>query len=1174
MNRFLEESSNNGLFLIDSPTASGKTYSAGHFIYDQHTKDPGRKIFYITTRKSNIKGAYNETKQAFENHGAKEDFVNSAIILKSNLDFVVEKLSEASFVERLKNGKCKELVKNDEFRELRDNVDTYQNLLNSNSGLAKQFQKQLSQSEFVFRNKLSEIIQNMKKTVDARINLILSDYPEIKELYPSIITSKRSIYFLTIDKFFLGNSTIVESHYKFIDKQFLEGAIVILDEIDSSKDSLLKQQIAESDKYRINAFTLLKHIYSSLGGNFPVKMLEEKNPPKEKDDRKHVSSADAFDAIKKFIKGTYDDNHLDYFIKLDDSFKDSGISPFIFKDEIHYSVKDANKKTMLLDVDKKVQYNYIKETAKKAEDSKNLIQVLSSVNGAISSFLQEVAIISSNYMREENIRREASHIGLIDPSSSASSILKAFGLDRDEINALLYSVTSIATTKKDKETGDLVYYDFYKNGFCFFTFQDADDNDLMTDVVLVQLKETPEYFLFRLAKKAKVLGLSATARIDSPLSNYDLAYLESALSNTFHHMSVEEAKKIRDEFETKRQKENKAELKPYPLNIPTLSLSNEESLKTFSGEYFNDKDLQDQFISILRKASDDYDLKRFAKIAVGIRMFFLNPKLKTFLLMANRNIDENGSSLYSLKTIENILKNLKMEHQEINSFRIIPLKSGNFPKYRSDINRTYKIVDKILVCTTYPSAGIGENLQIEDDESDENDSDSLISNKKSPKDLDSIYLEKPTNVLVNLSKNSQQIESSDLIKAIYQFEVIKLKDGLSQSDFYANIRQAVRKTKFICNGVEPDDFYPQLYKKPSVINAILKVLNQAVGRICRTTKKAPDTEVDIYYDSEIDTFDFSSFDDKLVNREFKAFVECIKGNKKSLASYSDFDSLVESDCRNIDSRLSYLLSETRESWNEEQMSKWDAIREFIIKNPTISKEKFVLLPYTMQHFYMLSPDKSGKPFNRYWFLKKNDNNEVDYERDSFNHLQLFSQPTKGAFEVSDEDCGLLALSSISSLKKHFEDASIPTSFAFNDYMLNPIAYNNFYKGALGEFIGYFLMKDNGMPLVKITDGKHFEKFDYFYANKNVFVDFKLWKESAYFKEEEYKKKEYKKLNKVGSNKGVVVSIVADRCYQYQHYRENGKSLLTIPSLVIPSGNTTGYKVNMKFMGILLDFIRR
>ena len=113
MNHFVEQASSNGLFLIDSPTASGKTFSSGRFIYDQYVADPERKIFYITTRKSNIKGAYGETQKAFEEHGEKEKFLSASIVLKATFDFVIDTLGDEFFVEKLKNGSCKKLSDND-----------------------------------------------------------------------------------------------------------------------------------------------------------------------------------------------------------------------------------------------------------------------------------------------------------------------------------------------------------------------------------------------------------------------------------------------------------------------------------------------------------------------------------------------------------------------------------------------------------------------------------------------------------------------------------------------------------------------------------------------------------------------------------------------------------------------------------------------------------------------------------------------------------------------------------------------------------------------------------------------------------------------------------------------------------------------------------------------------
>ena len=64
-----DDSADNGLLLIDSPTGSGKTHSVLDFIYhaslDERFQD--RKIFFVTTQKKNL--PKDELKERYRREG-------------------------------------------------------------------------------------------------------------------------------------------------------------------------------------------------------------------------------------------------------------------------------------------------------------------------------------------------------------------------------------------------------------------------------------------------------------------------------------------------------------------------------------------------------------------------------------------------------------------------------------------------------------------------------------------------------------------------------------------------------------------------------------------------------------------------------------------------------------------------------------------------------------------------------------------------------------------------------------------------------------------------------------------------------------------------------------------------------------------------------------------------
>ena len=123
-------------------------------------------------------------------------------------------------------------------------------------------------NEPTFRN---DIINTLLKNKDykdlsifERIRYIKNNCPYLIKLYPSIESKNKKIFFMTTDKFYFGNSTIVENGYRFINNSITKGAIIFMDEIDSTKKSILDKQIEDSAQQKVDIFKLFRQINNSL----------------------------------------------------------------------------------------------------------------------------------------------------------------------------------------------------------------------------------------------------------------------------------------------------------------------------------------------------------------------------------------------------------------------------------------------------------------------------------------------------------------------------------------------------------------------------------------------------------------------------------------------------------------------------------------------------------------------------------------------------------------------------------------------------------------------------------------------------------------------------------------------------------------------------------------------
>ncbi len=59
--------------------------------------------------------------------------------------------------------------------------------------------------------------------------------------------------------------------------------------------------------------------------------------------------------------------------------------------------------------------------------------------------------------------------------------------------------------------------------------------------------------MLKLAKKAKVIGISATAKIQTVVGNYDITYLQNKLERNFEQLTDDEFSLLCDDFNKKNE---------------------------------------------------------------------------------------------------------------------------------------------------------------------------------------------------------------------------------------------------------------------------------------------------------------------------------------------------------------------------------------------------------------------------------------------------------------------------------------------------------------------------------------------------------------------------------------------------------------------------------------------
>ena len=429
----------------------------------------------------------------------------------------------------------------------------------------------------------------------------------------------------------------------------------------------------------------------------------------------------------------------------------------------------------------------------------------------------------------------------------------------------------------------------------------------------------------------------------------------------------------------------------------------------------------------------------------------------------------------------------------------VSIDSQNFNQNKQELIKKLAAGEKIVVFSSYKTIGIGQNLQYE-----------IPKNKKviqvnkrvsDNKDFDCMYLDCPRNIIVR--KLEETISTESIYRGIFQMEYLAMTGEISH-------RQA---QKYISEYFGNGKIYLENNELRSMNNQVISILQQAVGRICRTSNK--NQVIKLFVDDEIfQKFDFSDFSQKLNNPEFQVILNANRNPNKLKKSKNEY---LQNQAESFSLRLNDSLHKflyTKENWEVKHIEIWQQMRQQVLKYPTLSEKQYSQLQGNFQSLYIKLP----RPMNHYWFTQEND----------FKTLKIVFDG-KGKSQVSSQEVKLNRIQKNLELATYFEKHQYALDFKNNDYILSPVAFQNIYKGALGEVIGKWMLKNYLEFPIEELPAEHYEKFDC-HIQHQVYIDFKYWKESNKQVAVDYVSKIQEKLLSVNGKRAIIINIFADQTY--------------------------------------------
>ena len=1124
------------MFLIDMPTGSGKTYGAINVLEDYiRGKDFNDvpKMFYITPLIKNIDEVIDDLRKRF-----KEDlelFNNSILKLPANYESIVDHLEE------VKDSITPTLKKKKSYKSILNQVILYNKLKKdhySDGNLASILNEIRTTYEPAFRLDLKDEINNSLKTEKDRIaRLNRKEYEWVKKLYPSCLTKERKVIFMTVSKFVSINDPIINKPYRFASNSVIDKSLIFIDEFDATKDVILNQDIENCCDFKIDLYNMFFSIASSLQS----RKFEKTFFGGSLDENDNKSSISSFNKMKKVVLDAYDSFNMMYSFKLEKEEEENRY--FLFDDFALHTISTGTNKKIYIKTSEEDSQNIIKFVDKE-NGLTSFYSMISTIKGATTYFLNCCAMLARNYLNYHNAIALKNKQELMEIDQAVSSILDPFNLDSNvakTVSRIIINDYSLHNSNRKKDTLDT---DFYVNGFRYYDFKDDMSHDTSTKISMCFLDNTPEGFMLALTNRAMVVGLSATASIDTVTGNYNLAYLKEHLKESFYEMPADDRERINANI-NKRIKNDKK------IEVNEVTADGKNALD-FANLVFKSKDYADKYresleTSPIANADDEenrlFEYGRFTKVVFAIKDFILNEKAKALLVLTNKNI-KLDNDLFSIETINNVIGLIKKEFNKDCSPKIHKLYGSDFEKEKEQYKKELKEGNKVILFSSYPSIGSGQNLQYTID-------DGLNSKEK---DVDSLYLELPTHILVRLDKNSIE---EDLIKYIYQMETMRVRGDITPYVAKKNILNAFRsfmKRQSTFNGQDKTT-----YGATSVNNNIVKILMQAVGRICRTDKSNKN-DVNLYVDSAIlekVNFKFLNDEKRILNPEFEALVnKSIKELNYDPNFISFLNRTLEQDDR-INSRINNVLSINRKLWSAEEIKNWKAVRDIVIKYPTISNEKLekVAKEYeilSIKDFYMHFPN--NLKYNKYYYTI-NDRDEK----------QIFLKKENGTIELSSATARLDVFMKSSYIRDYFIQNDFAIKFEPNENIILPTIFQNIYKGIIGEEVGRYIFSYNKIQLVEIEDEFKFEKFDFqLKADKDIYVDFKNWSKSTEFNLKDELNHAREKLQMINGKKVIIVNMYFD---DEEFIVHNYNDVITVSSLFKLKGDKIIYLTEDEFSKI-------
>lgn len=1077
------ESESGCLLLISAQTGIGKTHTIKNTILQEliqvvSGQSESRLIYYITNSVDNVSSTHQElltlidstfdesrpsilNRQSLKNHIVYLPNQSAQLLSMSecDVDYVINRFELTGYSALIQDWKA---------------LKAQRQVARDYPAIYAEFSRDLESKAGKIYSQLISYLQSRQKSASA-ITLSDQDKRILDDLIPGdrLRRGDACVVFMTTKKFLSGYKTLTGTIHP---TRELGNALLLIDEVDRQNEVILQTM---ADQQVIDLIELIRTLYA----NIPQYKLEQS--PRYQD------MQSAFDELAESLTDFAERWQLQYAFNIDGASLDQE-RVRLFSDRTVTHVHSA-RHTLHLKTHTQLQKNLIHSSNGNPANS-----FQDNITGTLSRFINEadwlfrrfIYLIRSSIWTYSHHASCSRHSKVPTQQEAVVSVLQHLNLQDlsslvfDALDAQVSFTGRKGITKAEQRNIVRAYHD---SGLKLTEVSLNDDAVDTVGCFYTGLALTPSGLLARLVEGgAKIVGVSATATVDTVIKNFDLSYLKTRLGSQFIELNTRQRHYIGKYYRARRQySERGVAIKPEFLQASRAELT--KLLEAYTGKKIrHPESLLANWLG--RDSNDDgmFILSWLSRLVQAIERFVASADNRYMLVLLNRVIHPSKHrglvDFLSWLTSQGSTKPTQLFSGVDAQF----LKQGRFEQVQQALTET---MDKVIVLSTYATMGEGKNPDYLVSQTEDLARLIWVGQGAAPSavkaDIDTLYLERPTH----------QLLSSDCYHTNQLLQLHQIL-SLQERGYISPLQARAWSHQFLIEGNHINNLR-QYYMTDDYVALIQKILEQAIGRTARTAFKC--SNISIMVDDDAAK---ALVQDHRTAETLSLEYAALRDFAQSYMQDPSFDDRQALQRRNraklftagTISQINEFLSGFKGVKAQFAISGWEQLRRQLLIHPTAQNP---VSEYP--RLYLQAPSA-----NEYQF-----SGNLDHCNE-FSSLQkdwYFFDELKANRWVSESDSGLFTLMKNSTIEQYFDLHGYAKRWQSSCWIMNPAAFFNLYKAALGEESIKAILRDSGC-LIEALPGTVYEECDFIVRltahSEPIAVDAKHWQNAGDAKRYEQK----------------------------------------------------------------------